>query len=84
MSHCGSFVWGLVSYYFVFVDCKFNCHKKCAPHVAKDCQGETTSQVGGSASPLTNALTVHYIYSICDRHVFITSVSYSHNESRTY
>jgi len=24
---------------YLFADCKFNCHKKCAPLVPKDCQG---------------------------------------------
>lgn len=24
----------------LLIDCKFNCHKKCASRAAKDCQGE--------------------------------------------
>ena len=26
--------------FILFSDCKFNCHKKCAPQVPKDCAGE--------------------------------------------
>ena len=31
---------------FFYSDCKFNCHKKCAEHVPKDCTGELP-KIGG-------------------------------------
>ena len=34
----------------MFSDCKFNCHKKCAPQVPKNCQGEVKWVAGSSKS----------------------------------
>ncbi|ELU04274.1 hypothetical protein CAPTEDRAFT_105698 [Capitella teleta] len=38
--HCKKLLKGLFRQGFQCKDCKFNCHKKCAAQVAKDCRGE--------------------------------------------
>jgi len=46
------------------VDCKFNCHKKCAPLLPKNCQGELNWIGGGwSICPLQTlpALFIHFL-----------------------
>lgn len=48
----------------MFSDCKYNCHKKCSEHVAKDCSGSDINHdlflgdnenQGNSARSLINA-----------------------------
>ncbi|KAK2158106.1 hypothetical protein LSH36_177g04119 [Paralvinella palmiformis] len=38
--HCKKLLKGLFRQGVQCKDCKFNCHKKCAPQIPKDCQGE--------------------------------------------
>uniref|UniRef100_A0ACB8GBT5 Uncharacterized protein n=1 Tax=Sphaerodactylus townsendi TaxID=933632 RepID=A0ACB8GBT5_9SAUR len=38
--YCGEMLWGLVRQGLKCEDCRFNCHKRCASKVPKDCLGE--------------------------------------------
>lgn len=62
--HCKKLLKGLFRQGVQCKDCKFNCHKKCASLVAKDCQGEVkwvpgfyrqcttdSDQISGNESP---------------------------------
>ncbi|KAF4016227.1 hypothetical protein G4228_008023 [Cervus hanglu yarkandensis] len=40
--YCGEMLWGLVRQGLKCEDCKFNCHKRCASKVPRDCLGEVT------------------------------------------
>uniref|UniRef100_A0A8C7GCE1 protein kinase C n=1 Tax=Oncorhynchus kisutch TaxID=8019 RepID=A0A8C7GCE1_ONCKI len=40
--HCGEMLWGLVRQGLKCEDCKFNCHKRCAPKVPNNCLGEVS------------------------------------------
>ena len=42
-------------------DCKFNCHKKCAPQIPKDCQGEVKW-----AAPGGKDTNLNYIFELLD------------------
>ncbi|CAB04830.2 Serine/threonine-protein kinase dkf-2 [Caenorhabditis elegans] len=39
--HCKKLLKGLIRQGMQCRDCKYNCHKKCSEHVAKDCSGNT-------------------------------------------
>uniref|UniRef100_A0A915EN45 protein kinase C n=1 Tax=Ditylenchus dipsaci TaxID=166011 RepID=A0A915EN45_9BILA len=39
--HCKKLLKGLIRQGIQCRDCKYNCHKKCAQYVAKDCSGNT-------------------------------------------
>ncbi|UMM37626.1 hypothetical protein L5515_009343 [Caenorhabditis briggsae] len=39
--HCKKLLKGLLRQGMQCRDCKYNCHKKCSEHVAKDCSGNT-------------------------------------------
>ncbi|XP_013409861.1 serine/threonine-protein kinase D3 isoform X3 [Lingula anatina] len=44
---CKKLLKGLFKQGLQCKDCKFNCHKKCEPHIAKDCQGEIPRNLYG-------------------------------------
>ncbi|XP_064603688.1 serine/threonine-protein kinase D3-like isoform X2 [Liolophura sinensis] len=44
--HCKKLLRGLFRQGVQCKDCKFNCHKKCAPSVPKDCTGELPGIIG--------------------------------------
>ncbi|RMC12599.1 hypothetical protein DUI87_10121 [Hirundo rustica rustica] len=48
--YCGEMLWGLVRQGLKCEDCRFNCHKRCAPKVPRDCLGEVIFN-GEPASP---------------------------------
>ncbi|KAJ7416002.1 hypothetical protein WISP_74715 [Willisornis vidua] len=48
--YCGEMLWGLVRQGLKCEDCRFNCHKRCASKVPRDCLGEVIFN-GEPASP---------------------------------
>ncbi|VDN54516.1 unnamed protein product [Dracunculus medinensis] len=62
--HCKKLLKGLIRQGLQCKDCKYNCHKKCSEHVAKDCSGSDINHdlflgdnenQGNSARSLINA-----------------------------
>uniref|UniRef100_A0A914VIW6 Protein kinase C n=1 Tax=Plectus sambesii TaxID=2011161 RepID=A0A914VIW6_9BILA len=45
--HCKKLLKGLIRQGIQCRDCKYNCHKKCAEHVAKDCPGNANQNLQG-------------------------------------
>ncbi|XP_061610058.1 serine/threonine-protein kinase D3-like isoform X2 [Phyllopteryx taeniolatus] len=52
--HCKCLLKGLFRQGLQCKDCKFNCHKRCAAKVARDCMGEVHFN-GGTSSPTLDA-----------------------------
>uniref|UniRef100_A0A914CAS4 protein kinase C n=1 Tax=Acrobeloides nanus TaxID=290746 RepID=A0A914CAS4_9BILA len=57
--YCKKLLKGLIRQGIQCRDCKYNCHKKCAQYVAKDCPGNVTQPVPGFLLGSNEDNTVH-------------------------
>uniref|UniRef100_A0A3Q3NPF1 Protein kinase D4 n=1 Tax=Labrus bergylta TaxID=56723 RepID=A0A3Q3NPF1_9LABR len=63
--HCHRLLKGLFRQGLQCSDCRFNCHRRCEPHVPRDCPGEKRGMNGeGEKSDFNSVFILKFLFSV--------------------